>query len=79
MLGCGRRKVSLNQEVRDQTRSIDQERSHGWCQVHGWGKRPQVDPHGPPTAEDAGETERQTQARESESAFDKALGRIPPG
>ena len=43
------------------------------------GKRPQDTPRGPPTAEDAGETEKETQARESEGAFDKALGRMPPG
>jgi hypothetical protein len=43
------------------------------------GKRPHDAPQGPPTAEDAAETERETQARESESAFDRALERFPPG
>ena len=43
------------------------------------GKRPQDVPGAPPAAEDAGETDQETQARESEGAFDRALGRIPPG
>jgi hypothetical protein len=43
------------------------------------GKRPKDVPGSAPTAEDAGETAEQTQARESEGAFDRALGRIPPG
>ena len=43
------------------------------------GKRPRDTAGTAPTAEDAGETEKDTQARESEGAFDKALGRIPPG
>jgi hypothetical protein len=43
------------------------------------GKRPKDEPRRPPTADDAGETEKETQARESEGAFDRALGRIPPG
>lgn len=43
------------------------------------GKRPKDIRGAPPAAEDAGETDGETQARESESAFDRALGRIPPG
>lgn len=43
------------------------------------GKRPRDVPGPPPAAEDAGETDEETQARESEGAFDRALGRMPPG
>jgi ribosomal protein L12E/L44/L45/RPP1/RPP2 len=43
------------------------------------GKRPQDQPGAPPTDEEAGETDEETQARESEGAFDRALGRMPPG
>lgn len=43
------------------------------------GKRPQEQPDAPPTSEDADETEEETQVRDSERAFDHALGRMPPG
>lgn len=42
-------------------------------------KRPKDDPQGSPAAEDAGETAGETQARESEVALERALGRMPPG
>ena len=43
------------------------------------GKRSQDKAGSPPTAEDAGETEQETHARESERALGRALGRVPPG
>lgn len=43
------------------------------------GKRPRDDSHDPPTAEEAGGTEQQTQARSSEKALEHALSHMPPG
>jgi hypothetical protein len=43
------------------------------------GKRSKDESHAAPLAQDTAESERRTQARESESALDRALNRMPPG